>query len=102
MDGTEKESPIGPVRDCPDGMNEDNWCRSCGEWGHKRSTSKACVNNKKNAGKFPSVEELATMTLPEQESTQTSLLDNIPLNNDNSTEEELHKALVDDLMDLED
>ncbi|CAB9530193.1 hypothetical protein SEMRO_2781_G336950.1 [Seminavis robusta] len=77
-----------PTGERPHGMNEDNWCRSCAQWGHKRSTSKLCPNNKRKktvVPVLPSVQQLEAMSLVESESATMDALDYITLDEDNET-----------------
>ncbi|CAB9512042.1 hypothetical protein SEMRO_515_G158310.1 [Seminavis robusta] len=92
---TGEKSPTGEK---PDGMKEDNWCKSCLQWGHKRSNSTLCPNNKKKKApvlaNMPSVEELEAMTEAECVSVQMAALDSVAL------EEEDDEAVDDLLLEL--
>ncbi|CAB9510936.1 hypothetical protein SEMRO_460_G147490.1 [Seminavis robusta] len=68
--------PQGPK---PAGCSDDNYCKACGNWGHKRRTSRLCPKNRKLCDSHPSVSALEGMTDDQVKETQQSLLDSIPL-----------------------
>ncbi|CAB9529831.1 unknown protein [Seminavis robusta] len=88
-----KVSP--PSSNRPVGCKEDNYCGTCGNWGHKRRSSKLCPMNKKLTHVHPSLTALETMTDNERERTQQSLLDTIPLDTDNTED---YSSVVDNIL----
>ncbi|CAB9521302.1 hypothetical protein SEMRO_1182_G250010.1 [Seminavis robusta] len=80
-DSTETTLPIGPR---PAGCKEDNYCKTCMQWGHKRKSSRLCLMNKSVTNEFPSSEDIAAMTEEEQQRTQLNVLDCIALTTEDS------------------
>ncbi|CAB9527073.1 unknown protein [Seminavis robusta] len=85
--------PEPPKTAKPVGCADDNYCKACGNWGHKRRSSRLCPMNRKLCDSHPSVVQLEAMTEEEQQRTQQSLLDSIPLEVNNSSKDTVESIL---------
>ena len=89
-----------PPGDKPAGMDNNNWCKACRQWGHRRRNSKLCaMNPKQQSGKDNDYEDDPTTAVPDSDAIDAEtldLLDEVPLSND------LHEDLVDLESDAED